>query len=543
MHHKKKVYLGNTSTDGIVRGVNVLADAVKSTLGPKGRFVVLSHLGKVFVTKDGVTVAKNIFLDDPLEDMGAQLVKQAASKTGIVAGDGTTTSTVLAQALINMAMTRMKEDPSVNPIDIKREIDETLPTVIENIYKNARTIGHSFDLLEKVAVISTNNDLELGKLIREAYEKVGFDGVIAAEESKQHKTKVTVVEGMEFEGGYFSSYFASDPKTLTCSYDDAYILIVDGKITSPKNIIHILDQVMSKGKSIMIIADELDPQTLSLLTLNKVKAGLRVVAVKPPLFGTKRRDYLYDIAAITGGTVISETVGVSLNRTTLDHLGTANKIKATSRSATIIGGGGSPEVISKRVETLQALLEVEATDWGKNKIKERIAKMTTGIALIQIGALTEAEMREKKDRIDDAIHACRAAVEEGCIIGGGNYLTSLSHFMQHSDMSDNILLKALQIPLQVICDNAGKDYRLIKKLLLEEVTNKDSFNIGYNAASDTIEDLWESGVIDPVKVVRVSLENACSIAGMILTSQCAVVDTNEDYEADDSYDPELIGMS
>jgi chaperonin GroEL len=548
MHHKKKVYLGNTSTEGIIKGVNTLSDAVKSTLGPKGRYVVLSHLGKVFVTKDGVTVAKNIFLEDPLEDMGAQLIKQAASKTGLVAGDGTTTSTVLAQSIINNAVELLK-NPTLryNAIDIKREIDATLPVVIEYIMKGAQAINNNYDLLEKVATISTNNDAELGKLIRQAYELVTFDGVIAVEESKQAETTVKLVEGMEFEGGYFSSYFSSDPKTLSTQYDDAYVLIVDGKITSPKNIIHILDQVMSKGKSLMIIADELDPQTLSVLTLNKVKAGLKVVAVKPPLFGTKRRDYLYDIAAITGGTVISETVGVSLSRTTLEHLGTASKIKANSRTSTIIGGGGSPEVIKKRIETLQSQLEVEATDWGKNKIKERIAKMTTGIALIQVAAITEAEMREKKDRIDDAIHACRAAIEEGCIIGGGNYLAALAHMLVNSetgvDYSDNILIKSLTTPLEVICHNAGNDFESIYKDLMSKIIEEDSFFIGYNAQTDTIENLWESGVIDPVKVVRVALENACSIAGMILTSQCAVVDTNEDYEADDSYDPELIGMS
>lgn len=362
MYQKKQVFLGKESHDGLIKGVNILADAVKSTLGPKGRYVVISNLGKVSATKDGVTVAKTIFLEDPLANMGAQLVKQAAAKTGTVAGDGTTTATVIAQAIIREAVKLMSsQDKNYNAIDIKNAIEEELPKFIDFLNQISTPVL-DYDMIENVAKISTNNDPHLAWLLRLAYEKVTFNGIIAVEESKGAETEVTMIEGMEFEGGYFSSTFANDPKTLHCNYDNVKILIVDGKINNPTAVVRLLDQCVREGKALLIIADELDVQTMATLNINKIQGKIKVVAARPPLWGTKRRDYLYDIAVLTGGHVISEVSGLTLDKIDISYLGTCDRIKVTNRTTTIMGGKGSKEMIEQRIETIKALKDVEATD-------------------------------------------------------------------------------------------------------------------------------------------------------------------------------------
>jgi len=557
MYQKKQVFLGRESQEGLVNGVNILADAVKSTLGPKGRYVVISHQGKYFVTKDGVTVAKSIHLENPLADMGAQLVKQAAAKTGTVAGDGTTTATVIAQAIIREAMLLLsRDDKNYNAIDIKNAIETVLPEFIKFLKQIAIPV-QDYDMIEHVANISTNNDPFLAKLIRQAYEKVTFNGIIAVEESRGSETEVVMVEGMEFDGGYFSSTFATDPKTLHCNYDDVKVLIVDGKINNATALVRLLDQCVREGKALMIIADELDVQSMATLNINKIQGKIKVVAVRPPLWGTKRRDYLYDIAVLTGGNVISEVSGLSIDKIDISYLGSCDKIKVTNRSTTIMGGKGTKEMLDQRIETIRALKDVEITDWGKNKIDERIAKLSTGVALVKVGGLTEAEMKEKKDRIEDAIYACRAAIEEGCVIGGGviPYYWSSVKSNQEDELS-LVLYRALQEPFKAICANAGYSNDTIDflgKELVKTINENDSFEYGINIAEgETGINAWKEGIIDPVKVIRVALENAVSIAGMILTSQCAIADVpRKDDEAfdqglsddADQYDPELIGMN
>ena len=556
MYQKKQVFLGRSSQEGLIKGVNILADAVKSTLGPKGRFVVISNLGKNIVTKDGVSVARMIHLEDPLADMGAQLVKQAAAKTGAVAGDGTTTSTVLAQALIKEAVELMQNNPHINAIDIKNKIEQILlPKLVEQL-KSISSPILDYNMIEQVARISANNDDQIGNLIREAYEKVTFNGIIAVEESKLNTTTVEMIEGMEFDGGYFTSVFATDPKTLLCEYDNVGILVVDGKINNPSNLIRLLNQCAKNGKALLIIADELDVQSMALLNINKVQAGIKVVAVRPPLWGTKRRDYIIDIAVLTGASIVSEVSGLTMDKVDISHLGSCDRIRVSNKTTTLIGGKGSREAVEQRIETIKALKEIEATDWGKNKIEERIAKLSTGIALIKVGGFTEAEMKEKKDRIEDAIYATRAAIEEGCVIGGGNILYYCAHRGledQNSTEVDKVFYRAIKYPLTIICNNAGvtdENVENIGKQVIDHIDKFDSFNYGYNAATGQIGDIWAEGVIDPTKVVRVALENAVSIAGMILTSQCAVAElpNNEaNFEEGlpddiDQYDPELIGI-
>jgi len=515
--------------DGLKRGVDALANAVKVTLGPKGRNVIISKsFGAPTVTKDGVSVAKEIELENPLENMGAQMVKEVASKTNDLAGDGTTTATVLAQAIVKEGLKNVAA--GANPMDLKRGIDKAVAAIIEDLEKQAQKVGNSSEKIKQVAAISANNDDVIGDLIATAFAKVGKEGVITVEEAKGMETYVDVVEGMQFDRGYLSPYFVTDADKMIADLENPYVLLFDKKISNLQEILPILEPVSQSGRPLLIIAEDVDGQALATLVVNKLRGGLKIAAVKAPGFGDRRKAMLEDIAILTGGTVISEERGFSLENATLDLLGTAEGITIDKDNTTIVNGSGDPEAIKTRVNQIKAQIETTTSDYDKEKLQERLAKLAGGVAVLYVGAASEVEMKEKKDRVDDALHATRAAVEEGIVAGGGvafvrakKVLEKLATENLDETTGVQIVNKAIEAPLRTIVENAGGEGSVVINKVLE-----GKKNFGYDAKSEQYVDMLEAGIIDPKKVTRVALENAASVAGMILTTECALIDIKEE---------------
>ena len=512
-------------------GIDALANAVKVTLGPKGRNVVLQKsFGAPSVTKDGVTVAKEIELEDPVENMGAQMVKEVASKTSDAAGDGTTTATLLAQAMITAGLKNVTA--GANPMDLKRGIEKAVKVVIENLKSQSEVIGSDFDKIEQIAAISANNDDEIGRLIADAMKRVSKDGVITVEEAKGTETYVEEVQGMQFDRGYLSPYFITDADNMTAEYENPLILIHDKKISNMQDIVPILEKVINAGRPLLIIAEDIESQALGVLVVNRLRAQLKVVAVKAPGFGDRRKAMLEDIAILTGGTVISEEKGYKLENSDMDQMGSADKITIDKDNTTIVNGHGDPNQIKARINQIKQQIETTTSDYDKEKLQERLAKLAGGVAVLYVGASTEIEMKEKKARVDDALHATRAAVEEGIVAGGGvalvralSSLEGLKGVNEDETIGISIVKKAIEAPVRVIAENAGVE----GSVAFQKVMNgKGAF--GYNARTDKYEDLKKAGVIDPTKVARIALENAASIAGMVLTTACVVNDKPEDKE-------------
>lgn len=514
------------------KGVDELANAVKVTLGPKGRNVIIAKkFGAPHITKDGVTVAKEIELEDAFQNMGAQMVKEVASKTGDNAGDGTTTATVLAQAIISVGLKNVAA--GANPMDLKRGIDKAVAKVVESIKEQSKEVGDDINKIEQVATISANNDGEIGKLIANAMAKVKKEGVITVEEAKGTDTTVDVVEGMQFDRGYLSPYFVTDTEKMEAVLEKPYVLIHDKKISSLKDILPLLEAVVQGSRPLLIIAEDVDSEALTSLVVNRLRAGLKVCAVKAPGFGDRRKEMLQDIAILTGGTVISEEQGLKLETTTLDMLGTADTITVNKDNTTIVNGAGSKDAIKQRVAQIKAQMETTTSQYDKEKLQERLAKLAGGVAVLYIGAPSEVEMKEKKDRVDDALSATRAAVEEGIVPGGGvayirsiKALEGLKGANEDETTGIEIVKRAIEEPLRQIVANAGKEGAVIVQKVSE---GKGDY--GYNARTDTYENLFETGVIDPAKVTRVALENAASIAGMMLTTECVIADKKEENPA------------
>ncbi|GET27518.1 chaperonin GroEL [Prolixibacter sp. NT017] len=511
------------------QGVDQLADAVKVTLGPKGRNVIIDKkFGAPQVTKDGVTVAKEIELSDAYANMGAQLVKEVASKTGDDAGDGTTTATVLAQSIINVGLKNVTA--GANPMDLKRGIDKAVAKVVQSIKDQSKTVGDDYSKIEQVARISANNDFEIGKLIAEAMEKVHKEGVITVEEAKGTETYVEVVEGMQFDRGYISPYFVTDTEKMSAELENPFILIHDKKISTMKDLVPILEATHQSGRPLMIISEDIDGEALATLVVNRLRAGLKVCAVKAPGFGDRRKEMLEDIAVLTGGTVITEEKGMKLEDTTLEMLGQAEKITVDKENTTIVNGSGEGSNIAARVAQIKNQIESTTSDYDREKLQERLAKLSGGVAVLYVGAPSEVEMKEKKDRVDDALSATRAAVEEGIVPGGGvayiratNVLKNLEGDNEDETTGIEIVKRAIEEPMRQIVANAGLEGAVIVHKVME---GKDDF--GYNARVGEYQNLFESGVIDPAKVTRVALENAASIAGMFLTTECVLVEEKED---------------
>jgi len=519
--------------EGLKRGVDALANAVKVTLGPKGRNVIISKsFGSPQVTKDGVSVAKEIELEDALENMGAQMVKEVASKTNDLAGDGTTTATVLAQAIVKEGLKNVAS--GANPMDLKRGIDKAVVKIVEHLAKQAKEVGSSSEKIRQVASISANNDDTIGELIAQAFEKVGKEGVITVEEAKGTDTYVDVVEGMQFDRGYLSPYFVTDSEKMVAELDRPYILLYDKKISTMKDLLPVLEPVAQSGKPLLIIAEDIDGEALATLVVNKLRGTLRIAAVKAPGFGDRRKAMLEDIAILTGGTVIAEERGFTLENATIDMLGTAERVSIDKDNTTIVNGAGKSDNIKARVAQIKAQIENTSSDYDREKLQERLAKLSGGVAVLYIGAASEVEMKEKKDRVDDALHATRAAVEEGIVAGGGialirakNVLGKLKPLNADEETGIKIILKALEAPLRTIVENAGVEGSVIVARVLE--ASRDAY--GYNAKTGTYTDMFKAGIIDPKKVTRVALENAASVAGMILTTECALVDIKDDKAA------------
>ncbi len=515
--------------DGLKRGVDALANAVKVTLGPKGRNVIISKsFGAPQVTKDGVTVAKEIELADPLENMGAQMVKEVASKTNDLAGDGTTTATVLAQAIVKEGLKNVAA--GANPMDLKRGIDKAVEAIVKDLAKQAKKVGDSSEKIKQVASISANNDETIGELIAQAFGKVGKEGVITVEEAKGTDTYVDVVEGMQFDRGYLSPYFVTDSEKMVAQLENPYILLFDKKISSMKDLLPVLEPVAQSGKPLLIIAEDVDGEALATLVVNKLRGSLKIAAVKAPGFGDRRKAMLEDIAILTGGTVISEERGFSLDNTTLDMLGTCEKVQIDKDNTTIVNGGGVAKDIKTRVNQIKSQIETTTSDYDKEKLQERLAKLAGGVAVLYVGAASEVEMKEKKDRVDDALHATRAAVEEGIVAGGGvafvrakKVLEKLATENLDETTGVQIVNKAIEAPLRTIVENAGGEGSVVINKVLE-----GKKNFGYDAKSEQYVDMLEAGIIDPKKVTRVALENAASVAGMILTTECALIDIKEE---------------
>ena len=515
--------------NGIKRGVDALANAVKVTLGPKGRNVIISKsFGAPTVTKDGVTVAKEIELEDALENMGAQMVKEVASKTNDLAGDGTTTATVLAQAIVQEGLKNVAA--GANPMDLKRGIDKAVESLTADLAKQTKEVGDSSEKIKQVAAISANNDDKIGDLIAQAFEKVGKEGVITVEEAKGTETHVDVVEGMQFDRGYLSPYFVTNSEKMTADLEDPYILLFDKKISSMKDLLPVLEPVAQSGKPLLIIAEDVDGEALATLVVNKLRGSLKIAAVKAPGFGDRRKAMLEDIAILTGGTVISEERGFTLENATIDMLGTAEKVAIDKDNTTIVNGAGNNEDIDNRVNQIKAQIESTTSDYDKEKLQERLAKLAGGVAVLYVGAASEVEMKEKKDRVDDALHATRAAVEEGIVAGGGVALVRakavLSKIKAENDdeaTGIQIVARAIESPLRTIVENAGGEGSVVINKVLE---GKKDF--GYDAKTDQYVDMMKAGIIDPKKVTRVALENAASVAGMILTTECALMDIPEE---------------
>ncbi len=513
-------------------GVDQLADAVKVTLGPKGRNVVLEKkFGAPSVTKDGVTVAKDIELSDPYRNMGAQMVKEVASKTGDVAGDGTTTATVLAQAIINVGLKNITA--GANPMDIKRGIDKAVEHVVKHLKSQAQVVGNDLSKIEQVARISANDDVEIGKLIAEAMNKVHKEGVITVEESKGTTTSVEVVEGMQFDRGYISAYFVTNTEKMEAELENPYILIHDKKISSMKDMLPILEATAQNGRPLLIIAEDVEGEALATLVVNRLRGSLKVCAVKAPGFGDRRKEMLEDIAILTGGTVISEEKGLKLEHTTLDMLGTSEKVTVNKENTTIVNGYGDKEMIKARIGQIKQQMTTTTSDYDKEKLQERLAKLSGGVAVLYIGAASEVEMKNKKDRVDDSLHATRAAIEEGIVPGGGvAYIRAISAIEKlKGDNEDQttgieIIKRAIEEPLRQIAINAGREGAVVV-----QAVKSGKGDYGYNAQTDNFEKLYASGVIDPVKVVRVALENAASVAGMFLTTEAVVVEEKEEKPA------------
>ncbi len=518
--------------DGLKRGVDALANAVKVTLGPKGRNVTISKsFGGPSVTKDGVTVAKEIELKDTLENMGAQMVKEVASKTNDLAGDGTTTATVLAQAIVKEGLKNVAA--GANPMDLKRGIDKAVEAVVEDLSRQSKTVGDSTDKIKQVAAISANNDETIGDLIAQAFKKVGKEGVITVEEAKGTDTYVDVVEGMQFDRGYLSPYFVTNSEKMTAELESPYILLFDKKISAMKDLLPVLEPVAQSGKSLLIIAEDVDGEALATLVVNKLRGSLRIAAVKAPGFGDRRKAMLEDIAILTGGTVIAEERGFTLENATIDMLGTAEKVSIDKDNTTIVNGAGNAEDITARVNQIKAQIETTTSDYDKEKLQERLAKLAGGVAVLYVGAASEVEMKEKKDRVDDALHATRAAVEEGIVAGGGvalvrakSVLSSIKATNPDEATGIQIVERAIEAPLRTIVENAGGEGSVVVSKVIE---GKKDF--GYDAKTETYVNMLEAGIIDPKKVTRVALENAASVAGMILTTECALVEIKEEAHA------------
>ena len=525
----KNITFDTKGRDALKKGVDALANAVKVTLGPKGRNVVLDKkFGGPSITKDGVTVAKEIELEDAIENMGAQMVKEVASNTNDLAGDGTTTATVLAQAIITGGLKNVAA--GANPMDVKRGIDKAVKVVIADIQKQSKEVGNSYDKIEQVAAISANNDNVIGSLIAEAMKKVKTEGVITVEEAKGTDTHVEVVEGMQFDRGYLSPYFITDADKMEASLENPYILIYDKKISAMKDLLPILEQTAKEGRPLMIIAEDVDGEALSTLVVNKIRGALKVAAVKAPGFGDRRKAMLEDIAILSGGTVISEERGFQLETATLDMLGGAEKIVIDKDNTILVNGGGDKNSIKARVNQIKAQIESTTSDYDREKLQERLAKLAGGVAVLYVGAPTEIEMKEKKDRVDDALSATRAAIEEGIVPGGGvaivraaEKLSNLKGDNDDEQTGINIITRAVQEPLRQIVENAGMEGSVIVAKILD---GKADF--GFNAKTDKFEGLYKAGVIDPAKVVRVALENAASVAGMLLTTECVISDIPEE---------------
>ena len=525
----KEILINTDARDLMRQGVDELANAVKVTLGPKGRNVIIEKkFGAPQITKDGVTVAKEIELADSFKNTGAQLVKSVASKTGEDAGDGTTTATVLAQSIVNVGLKNVTA--GANPMDLKRGIDKAVAAVVENIKKQSKAVGDNFDKIEQVATISANNDAEIGKHIAEAMQKVSKDGVITIEEAKGRDTYIDVVEGMQFDRGYLSSYFVTDTEKMNCVMENPLILIHDKKISNLKDLLPILEPAVQSGRPLLIIAEDVDSEALTTLVVNRLRSGLKICAVKAPGFGDRRKEMLEDIAVLTGGFVISEERGVKLEQATMDMLGTAEKITITKDNTTIVNGKGAKDKIADRVAQIKAQIKTTTSDYDKEKLQERLAKLSGGVAVIKVGAPSETEMKEKKDRVDDALCATRAAIEEGIVAGGGvAYIRAISALDklkgENADETTGIQIirRAIEEPLRQIVFNAGKEGSVVVQKVME---GKGDF--GYNARFDRYEDLVKAGVVDPAKVTRVALENAASIAGMFLTTECVIVEKKED---------------
>jgi chaperonin GroEL len=528
----KNITFDIESRDGLKRGVDALANAVKVTLGPKGRNVIISKsFGAPHVTKDGVTVAKEIELSDALEDMGAQMVKEVASRTNDIAGDGTTTATVLAQAIVKEGLKNVAA--GANPMDLKRGIDKAVEAIIADLDKQAKKVGDSSEKIKQVASISANNDLTIGDLIATAFEKVGKEGVITVEEAKGTDTYVDVVEGMQFDRGYLSAYFVTDSEKMIADLENPYILLFDKKISTMKDLLPILEPVAQSGKPLLIIAEDVDGEALGTLVLNKLRGSLKIAAVKAPGFGDRRKAMLEDIAILTNGTVVSEERGFSLENVTVDMLGTCERINIDKDNTTIVNGSGDSGNIEARVNQIKAQIESTTSDYDREKLQERLAKLAGGVAVLNVGAASEVEMKEKKDRVDDALHATRAAVEEGIVAGGGVALVrakaSLSKVKTlNADEATGlqIVARAIESPLRTIVENAGGEGSVVVSKVLE---GKDDF--GYDAKLEVYTNMFEAGIIDPKKVTRVALENAASVSGMILTTECALTDIKEDNPA------------
>ena len=528
----KKIQFDIEAREGLKKGVDALANAVKVTLGPKGRNVIIGKsFGGPQVTKDGVTVAKEIELEDALQNMGAQMVKEVASKTNDLAGDGTTTATILAQAIVNEGLKNVTA--GANPMDLKRGVDKAVKSVVEFLNKSAQTVGNSSEKIKQIASISANNDNAIGELITQAFEKVGKEGVITVEEAKGTDTYVDVVEGMQFDRGYLSPYFVTNSEKMESDLENPHILLYDKKISAMKDLLPILEPVAQSGKPLLIIAEDVDGEALATLVVNKLRGALTIAAVKAPGFGDRRKAMLEDIAILTGATVISEERGFNLENTTLEMLGTSERVTIDKDNTTIVNGSGKKDDIKARVNQIKAQIETTTSDYDKEKLQERLAKLAGGVAVLYVGAASEVEMKEKKDRVDDALHATRAAVEEGIVSGGGvallrsrSKLDSLKANNDDEATGIQIISRALESPLRTIVENAGGEGSVVVSKVID---GKDSF--GYDAKSDKYVDLFKSGIIDPKKVTRIALENAASVAGMILTTECALVDIKEDTPA------------
>ena len=528
----KDIKYNMDARDLMKRGVDQLADAVKVTLGPKGRNVIIEKkFGAPQITKDGVTVAKEVELEDHFENTGAQLVKSVASKTGDDAGDGTTTATILAQSIVNVGLKNVTA--GANPMDLKRGIDKAVAAVVEYIKSTAEKVDDNYEKIEQVATVSANNDPEIGKLIADAMRKVSKDGVITIEESKSRDTYINVVEGMQFDRGYLSGYFVTDADKMECVMDNPYILIYDKKISNIKDFLPILQPAAESGRPLLVIAEDVDSEALTTLVVNRLRGGLKICAVKAPGFGDRRKAMLEDIAVLTGGVVISEEKGLKLEQATLDMLGTCDKVTVTKDNTTIVNGAGEKQSIADRVAQIKNEIANTTSSYDKEKLQERLAKMSGGVAVLYVGANSEVEMKEKKDRVDDALCATRAAIEEGVVAGGGTtYIRALDSLKNLKGVNAdeqtgiNIVERAIEEPLRQIVTNAGGEGAVVVQKVRE---GKGDF--GYNARTDVYEDMRQAGVIDPAKVSRVALENAASIAGLFLTTECLIVDKPEDKPA------------